>query len=340
MRQLWITTAALAVSAVAACACDETHIVQTGETVFSVAETRLGGAAYWQEITALNATFQGGTLDVKPGQVLQLPCVDEIVARAAGPEALAPPADRLRIATGTDFAPFTDLDWPAQGMLTEIVTAAFAQAPGAVPYEISWENDWSQHLYPLVDEVRVDMSFPWFRPDCAATPDHARCADFHFSEPLVDLVILLFSRTDAPIKFERDRDLVGRTLCRPAGYFTHDLDRPDRRWLAQGIVDLKRPDTPEGCFELLMQGEVDAVAMNEFLGMRVISELGLGDDVAPMKRPLSEEALHVVISKKHWRGTAHLYRFDAGLRALKQTPEYSDIVNRHLAHFWKTIEDG
>ncbi len=319
-------------------ACSETHVVEAGDSVFSIAETRFGSAAQWNEIAALNTALAKGRLDLKAGQVLQLPCPDEIVARAAGPELFEQGSSGIRIVTGTDFAPFTDLDWPAQGMLTEIVTAAFDHMPDDLPYEITWENDWSQHLYPLVDETKVDMSFPWFRPDCATMPDHGRCVDFHFSEPLVNLVILLFARADDPIKFEEDRDLVGRTLCRPAGYFTHDLERPDRRWLSQGLIDLRRPDTPEGCFELLIRGEVDAVAMNEFQGMQTLAEMGLEADVAPLKQPLSEEALHVVISKKHWRGTTHMYRFDAGLRTLKQTAEYSEIVNRHLAHFWETIE--
>ena len=225
-------------------------------------------------------------------------------------------------------------------MLTEIVKAAFDASPAAAPYTLNWENDWSQHLYPLLDETRFDMGFPWFKPDCAATPDHKRCVNFHFSEPLVDLVILLFSNNAAPLKFEKDRDLVGKTLCRPAGYFIHDLDRPGRKWLEQGVVDLKQPDTPEACFEMLIAGAVDAVAMNEFVGVQTMFDLGLEAQVTPLDMPLSEEALHVVISKSHWKGTTHLYRFNAGLRALKQTPKYNEIVNRHLAHFWEKIEKG
>lgn len=332
--------ALLATGATSALACTEDYVALKEDTLFSIAKTRLGSAAAWSEIAALNPAFAEGELDLRPGQTLTLPCADEIVARAAFEDVAPPPRDMIRIVTGTDYAPFTDLDWPAQGMLTEIVNAALARAPSALPYRVEWENDWSRHLYPLVDEAQVDMSFPWFRPDCAATPDHARCTDFNFSEPLVDLVILLFAKTESGLVFERDRDIVGRTLCRPAGYFTHDLDRPDRKWLSQGLVELKQPDTPAECFALLMAGEVDAVAMNEFLGIQTMFELGIGAEVAPLLRPLSEEALHVVISKSHWRGTAHLYRFNAGLRALKSSAEYNEIVNRHLAHFWETIEKG
>ena len=86
-----------------------------------------------------------------------------------------------------------------------------------------------------------------------------------------------------------------------------------------------------------MRGEVDAVAVNEFLGVQKMFSLGLTDKVVPLPRPLSVEGLHVVISKTHWRGTTHLYRFNAGLAKLKQTDQYNEIVQRHLALFWDQI---
>ena len=148
----------------------------------------------------------------------------------------------------------------------------------------------------------------------------------------------MFSRSDDPLTFETDADLHGKTLCRPAGYFTHDLDRADRRWLTNGLVSLETPATPDDCFNMLLAGDVDAVTLNEFLGVQKMFEMGLTDQVAPLSRPLSVEGLHVLISKKHWRGTAHLYRFNAGLAKLKQTDRYNEIVSRHLALFWDQIK--
>jgi polar amino acid transport system substrate-binding protein len=46
----------------------------------------------------------------------------------------------------------------------------------------------------------------------------------------------------------------------------------------------------------------------------------------------------VVITKKHWRGTTHLYRFNAGLAALKQSDRYNEIVSRHLNIFWDRLK--
>ena len=323
----------------AAAACQPTLTVAPGDTLFSIAEEQLGDLSRWSLIFYNNPAVQGGSLlELPVGTVLKIPCPQDAV-RAPDPTPLLQLDDaEMKLVTGSNYAPFTDLDWPGQGMLTELVNAALETTPNPVTYSVAWENDWSKHLFPMLDSKEFDMGFPWYKPDCEGNPAHERCANFHFSEPLVDLVILLFAPSDAPLDFKDDTDLHGKTLCRPAGYFTHDLDRADRQWLSNGLVSLKQPATPDDCFDMLMAGEVDAVTLNEFLGVQKMFEMGLTDEVAPLSRPLSVEGLHVLISKSHWRGTAHLYRFNAGLAKLKQTDRYNEIVSRHLALFWDQIK--
>lgn len=342
----------------AAMACQPSLVVKPGDTLFSIAEEQLGDLSRWSLIFYNNPDVQSGSLlDLPEGTVLEIPCPGATeqpqapdpapaTATALAPVVRADPKPlqqtqakaEIKLVTASNYAPFTDLDWPGQGMLTELVNAAFETTPNPLTYSIEWENDWSKHLFPMLDSKEFDMGFPWFKPDCAGSPDNERCANFHFSDPLVDLVILLFSRSDDLLVFEQDSDLHGKVLCRPAGYFTHDLDRADRRWLSEGLVSLKQPPTPDDCFAMLIAGEVDAVALNEFLGVQKMFELDLTDQVAPLTRPVSIEGLHVLISKTHWRGTAHLYRFNAGLAKLKQTDRYSEIVSRHLALFWDQIK--
>jgi polar amino acid transport system substrate-binding protein len=74
--------------------------------------------------------------------------------------------------------------------------------------------------------------------------------------------------------------------------------------------------------------------VNEFLGYRKIQELGLDEKVVPFERPMSTETLHMIISKRHWRGTTLMYRFNAGLENLKKSQRYEEIVSRHLGIFW------
>ncbi|MEL6464013.1 MAG: transporter substrate-binding domain-containing protein [Pseudomonadota bacterium] len=351
LRTLALSGASLLGFGAAAMACEPAFTVKEGDTLFSIAEEELGDLSLWSHIFYNNPAVQNGSLlDLPVGTILSIPCPD---GAAQGPAPAAPAlivqADpkplqqeaeaEIKLVTASNYAPFTDLDWPGQGMLTELVNAAFEATPNPLTYSIEWENDWSKHLFPMLDSKAFDMGFPWFKPDCDGNPSNERCANFHFSDPLVDLVILLFARSDDPLPFEVDSDLHGKTLCRPAGYFTHDLDRADRRWLTDGLVTLKQPPTPDDCFAMLIAGEVDAVALNEFLGVQKMFEMGLTEQVAPLSRPLSVEGLHVLISKTHWRGTAHLYRFNAGLAKLKQSDRYNEIVSRHLALFWDQIKN-
>ncbi|MEP5631872.1 MAG: transporter substrate-binding domain-containing protein [Tateyamaria sp.] len=341
-------------------ACQPTVTVQSGDNLFSIAEEQLGDMSQWSAIFYANPKVQGGSLlDIDPGTVLRIPCpgaadhapiptpqpVAEpepkpepaIAAPQAAVTAKRPDVD-VRLLVRSNYPPFADQTWPEQGMLSELVQAIFSETPDPVTHAVSWEDDWSRQLFPMLDDKEFDLGFPWFKPDCDSDPSKRLCTNFHFSDPLIDVVILLFARSDTTLPFEVDSDLHGRRLCRPAGHFTHDLDRPDRLWLTRGLITLVQPLKPEDCFNMLMAGEVDAVTLNEFLGVQKMFELGLTEMVTPLERPVSVEGLHAVISKTHWRGTTHLYRFNAGLAKLRQSARYNEIVSRHLAQFWDQIK--
>lgn len=317
-------------------ACNTEYTVGENETIYSIAEKAFGDAEKWTLLFYANERLlTEARFAVQPGDVLILPC--EPGSQAADATPLLQDNAEMKLVTGSNYAPFTDRSWPGNGMVTELVNAALEATPEPVSYSIAWEDDWSKHLFPMLDSKQFDMGFPWLKPDCDRTPDNERCANFHFSDPLVEILIMLFVRKDSGLRHDSDADVIGKTLCRPSGYFTHDLDRHDRQWLSKGLVTLVQADTPEACFELLRGGHVDAVTVNSFLGATKIQEMGLGNAIIALERPLSVEGLHVIISKKHWRGTTHLYRLNAGLQALKESDRYNQIIAKHLAIFWDRI---
>jgi polar amino acid transport system substrate-binding protein len=85
-------------------------------------------------------------------------------------------------------------------------------------------------------------------------------------------------------------------------------------------------------------GEVDAATVNLFLGATTLVEMGLRDQITPQETPVSEQGLHIVISKRHWRGTTFLYRVNTGLSALRDSGRYQEIVSRHLEGFWSLLK--
>lgn len=327
-----------AVAPAAAQSCDVTHAAEEGDTFFSLAEAHYGDLEKWSLIYYAN---QGlgltGPLTIPPGAQVFIPCLP-----GAAPVADATPLQQedaeLRFLTGSNYAPFTDKDWPGGGLVTELVNAIMEETPNPVPYAVEWNDDWSQHLFPLLDQAQYDMGFPWLKPDCAADPANERCANFHFSDPLFEMPIQLFVAAGSDFRFDSDADVEGKTLCRPKGYYTHDLDANGRNWLAGGKITLMTPATPDECFAALVAGTVDAVPENLFLGAALIKEMGLRGKVKPLARPLSTETLHIIVSKKHWRGTTFLYRINAGLAAARAKGRYDEIVTRHLAVFMEDLK--
>ncbi len=335
IRKLFVSLSLMLPGAAFAQDCGEViHTVQEGETIFTISETYYGSQVRWSLIFYGNQQQLGtGGFDVKPGTKLNIPCQPGMTIPEPDARPLEQDDAAMRILTGGNFAPFTDRNWLGDGMITELVNAAMEVTPDPVTYSITWEDDWSKHLFPMLDSKEFDMGFPWYKPNCEENRDHDRCKNFHFSDPILELLNLLFVKEGSNFTFETDEDAHGRRLCRPAGYFTFDMERSDRQWLTNNLIELEQPATPAECFELLMEGQVDAVALNEFTGRATLSGLGLGDEVAPLARPLSVQGLHVIISKRHWRGTSHLYRINAGLRALKESNRYGQIISRHLGQF-------
>lgn len=331
-----VLSLAVAPTAGAQTACGGVYTVQPGDTFSSIAVRFYDDPRKWSSIYYNNPfPTRAANEALEEGRALYIPCQD--AAGAPEPPSLQRDDAELRLLTGGGYAPFTDQDLDAGGLITELVNAALEEAPNPVTFSVSWDDDWSQHLYPLLDDKVYDMGFPWLKPDCRVDRTNERC-QFHFSQPLFEMLILLFVEADSDLVFQQDSDLHGATLCRPAGYYTHDLDRTGRRWLTEGLVTLVQPDSPQACFDLLKSGDVDGVALNEFLGRLTVHDLGLTDQVRTLDQPISIEGLHVVVSRTHPRGTTFLYRLDAGVRTLKQSRRYNSIVERHLSAYWDQLE--
>lgn len=316
--------------------CGGTHVVREGETIFAIANSYYGDGRKWTLIYYANREQLGSNPSQIPGGTrLRIPCLQ---SSNEDERKLEREDAELKLLTGGEYKPFTDQSLPGGGLITELVNASFENSPSPVPFSLNWEDDWAKHLFPLLDSKKFDVGFPWLQPNCEENRANERCRNFHFSDPLFEMLVLLFTRKDSGFDYSDDSDIHGKTLCRPKGYYDHDLDRQGRKWLKNDLIRLVRASSPKACFQKLVNGEVDAVTLNEFTGRLAIKSLGIEDKVVAQERPLSIEGLHVVVSKTHARGTTFLYRFNEGLSRLKESDRYEQVISRHLDHFWKLIE--
>lgn len=322
-------------------ACSTSYTVARGDTLASIARTAYGDVNLWPYIYGYkrNAKVIGANPSaMSPGIDLDLPPCPVIEPAAASPaiDKLAAWADDLiEVVTASDYAPWTDQRWENGGMLTEIVEAVLDRSIGSDDHAIDWVNDRAAHIDPLLSGRKYDMGFPWFKPNCAAPDslseaDAKRCA-FHFSEPLFDMTIALYQRSDDARLLADDEALHGMRFCRPSGYVTFDL--VERGLIPGDTIELVQPQSVAECFHKLVDGDVDFVALNAFTGESTIERFGYDDVVSTSERLGHTLGLRLIIPRDHPRGEDLLQSFNAGLQDLRATGGYDEIVGRHLAIF-------
>ncbi len=342
----------LSASFAAAETCGGTYKVRPGDSLSLIADTQYKNAGMWTTIHSNNLSVIGPKPNaLRVGMRLSLACLNGLPAGLEGGTELseatpvvAKPVEivsgnaavrqRINLLTATDYAPFTDKNSHNGGLLYEVVQAAMDRAAPSKGFAIHWVDDWGSHFDPLLSNALLDMGFPWYKPDCASTPDENRCKNFFFSEPMFETLILLFVDKNRGFAFENESDIYGKTLCRPNGYFTHDLNKNGRNWLTDGKVKLEQPRTVKDCFDMVQSGEVDAVAMNEFTGRTAIKEHDLGDKIRVLPQPLSIEGLHVIVHKTHPQAQSMLAEINAGLKGIRENGTYQRIIEDHMARIW------
>jgi polar amino acid transport system substrate-binding protein len=357
---------ALQSTAAVAQTCGTEYKIKEGDTLAQIAARVYGNPTQWTVIFYANQDRLGTNASLLvPGLAIVLPCIGGVSAQSASPMTAAPapppsnPADapimistmvrRIEFLTADGYSPFTGRSLEGGGMLTEVITAAMnvvkQEAHGRFDFGISWVNDWSAHLNPLLLTRAFDVGYPWARPDCdsnAALDATAqfRCRRFFFSEPLYEVITSLFVRTGSPITSLQSETITGATMCLPAGQAVYELDQGGRNWVKDGKVTLMRPPTVDECFRLLENGTVAAVVTTEFAGRASIISLGMADKIRMLDDPVALTPLHAVVSKSHPHARTMLYYINTALGKLRDSGDYDMIIARQLDRFWEAQQAG
>jgi polar amino acid transport system substrate-binding protein len=343
--------------------CGAEYKIKEGETLAQIAARVYGNPAQWTVIFYANQDRLGTNASLLiPGLAIMLPCVggaspsspQQQNATAPAQQPPAASADvpimistmvrRVEFLTADGYPPFTGRALEGGGMLTEVISSAMnivkQEAKGRFDFGVSWVNDWSAHLNPLLLTRAFDVGYPWARPDCdGAGPLDAtsqfRCRKFFFSDPLYEVITSLFVRNGSAITSLQSEKINGATLCLPAGQATYELDQGGRNWVKDGKITLMRPPTADECFRLLDNGTVEGVVATEYSGRASMIALGLVDRIRMLDQPVALTVLHVVVSKSHPHARTILYYINTALAKLRESGDYDMIVERHLDRFWE-----
>lgn len=326
--------------------CGQFYTIQPGDTLSDVA-LRAYANGDFQAIYDANSDLLSGQAGLAPGMEIWIPCPRKgpQTRRAAlreglgkpepAPQAVVEAHRKLSFVTGSDFAPFADESLPAGGMITELVRLAVQAAQPGEPAEIAFVADWSAHAV-LLEKGAYEMAFPWYKPDCSRADRlesglRIRCTKFDFSDPFFEVQMAYYVRAGDPLAGSQGHGaLTGRRICRPAGYFTFDLDQQDLR---EPAVTRIFPRTAEECFALLDRGGADVVTLARNAGASEISRLGLDGRVTEVAALASTQTLHVVAAKSNPRGPEELALVNAGLARLRESGRWFEVASRQLGAF-------
>jgi uncharacterized protein len=226
-----------------------------------------------------------------------------------------------------NMAVLTDAKDAKGGLLTEIVTAGL----GSETHQLEWLSgdpavqDW------LTQGATPRLGFPFARPDCAhakdlAVADQALCDTFAFSKPIFQALQVFFVRHGSDFTFERDEQLIGRSICVPASNDLASLDAAGRRWIADDLVTLLRRPDLTACFAALDKGDVDAVFADDLTGRAALEKLRLDDKIEVVRRPVATIDLCAMAAKANPDAVAALQRLDSGIAAIQADGRYASIV--------------
>ena len=327
------------------------YYVVSGDTLSRIARTSLGDPQMWPRIYEYpgNADVIGNNPDLLligmqlrippcPGSVESLPETAAVTA-----ESEPAPADgktvTIYVVTGDNWPPFTDTDWPNDGMATEIIRAAFQASDINANVEIDIIDDWNAQVTSLVKKDRYQMTFPWAMPDmdfwqtCDRLPEpmQIRC-EYSKSKPIVNTTQVFFQEAGRADLGDTSLETVKtRRICRPKGYSTFDMVEA-----GFSIERLVVGDSPQDCFQRLLEGRADYVALNRFVGLAVAHDMGITDNVE-MSDFSVPGRLHLLAYATNADSNRYLDEFNVGLDRIIANGVYSQIVSYFNDEFGRRL---
>ena len=309
----------------------ETYRVKQGDTLQEIAKAAYGfdnHLTIWRE----NRREIGRNPNiVRVGAVLKLPCVPgQKIDQVAQFE---PSGATISFVTANGYLPYTDESLVNRGLMTHLVATAMRRSSPETPVEVVFVNDWTAHLEALLPRQAFDASFPWTRPGCETqgtltTMELYACQNFVYSDPFYEIVDGFFSRTgsglETIISFE---GLEGATICRPEGYSTGHLEE---NGLMPPAVELVQPASPHACFEMLMENDVDLVALDTRTGERVMQDLNLTFQVSENPHLFSIQPMQVALHRDNPKTDQLIKHLNAGIAQMLESGEWAAIVSEGL----------
>jgi hypothetical protein len=239
-------------------------------------------------------------------------------------------------------APLADEQLPEGGLIPDLLRSSLGKAgPSGAGSEIELRWTTAAPVKSLLSDTSVDISLPWDGPDCERPNDLVQasavlCDNALYSDPILEVVVGLFTRSDSNFTFDTDESIFGKTICISGDQDVSLLNGQGRGWLSHKRVVTVRKPTLLDCVSAVQTQEVDAFIASDLEGRYMLDRLGLLDHFRMTQRPLGIRGVHAVASREHPQASELIAAVNRGLKGLKDSGAYAAIIRSHLTRLWNT----
>jgi hypothetical protein len=258
-----------------------------------------------------------------------------LCARGQAPQAGVEPKVRI---LSVSTPPLADEQLPEGGLVLALVNASLEPKAGTAPTahartDVRWTKGALSE--DLLSDQTLDLFLPVETADCdrpneltqtsAVVCDHAV-----YSDPILQVVLGLFSLTNGSFKFDADESVLGKTVCIWREHDLSALNANGRNWASYKRVTVLRRTSLLDCVVAVQAHDADAFVAIDLEGTYLLRRLGLAPYFVMHPRPLATRGVHAVVARDHPRAAEILAALNAGLRRLKQGGAYASLVQKHL----------
>ncbi len=224
-------------------------------------------------------------------------------------------AETIKLSTG-EWPPYTS-EKDKDGKIAEtIVKEAFQQVNIIAQLEyFPWKR-----AYEAARHGELTGTFPWAKSE-------KRLKDFIFSnESLITTKEVFFHLKATDLKWEKFEDLKKYKIGGTDSYAHIDL-------LAQNGITVEVVHSPKLNFKKVFAGRIDTFPESFIVGYNLIFKLFPPHKAALFtnnSKPLRTSQSFLLISKKIPNGKKIIKDFDTGLKKLKQSGRYDEIISENI----------
>jgi len=222
----------------------------------------------------------------------------------------------IKLTTG-EWPPFTSKGIIHNGLAIQIVTEAFALEGIKAEYGFfPWKR-----AYKLADRGgEWEGSAVWFK-----TTEREK-SFYYSSEPVIIDKTVFFHRKDLDFKWKTIDDLKSYKIGAAIGYYYGSRFKAAEE---DGLINVLRARNDEHNIKMLLRERVDLYVSNIQVGYYLISKQKKENSLMLTNNPrtLHEMGVYLIISKTVPDGKELMDKFDKGLKKLKETGRYDQILD-------------